>query len=582
LRYNLSRAFAKVIVIKYQNPAAETPPLPIMLDENLPTFRFKQSADNPLSDLLYFTQNGADPAAEYLFRRADPALPTSRNKYAVALCDPLIPDVIYGEVLVEPEWSQPTLSAAELRAQQQSGAPPATTTAMVPESFMVQLYNPDQSISIKMVQGGFTKSDSWEFEMPVQTFRQPTASELDRQQSTSPADLVPRIMFRWKKDGRLSKDLTCYMSGTSLGGRKNKEPDITVALFRAARDSVVTIYEPNLHRVEVEDRKGFEVVLLLGAEVIKDMWIVPKMDVFNVQGGGGSTGAVNSGRRKNSRPINTTAAAISVGPAPIMSGANRINSGPPAVRPPPSAPPSYTSTNATLAAAIPANAGASSAEIEAETRRLKAMVEREEREREKKEKVEQKRIKKMLEEEEKERRKREAEVAKETERLRKKYGVDGQEIPPLPPRNPTVNASPNASSRPPQTQQFFAPPPTAPVGGPPPHFFKQVQQGLGHLHPPALPPRPVSAGPGTLQGGQQSGPFHCARLNAIWNGPGGNGWGITPPPHLATLLNQQQPSRPAPRQRRGSGGAPYMEDRPNHSSREDDRKRVQKKRSSHW
>jgi len=223
-----------------------------MLDDNLPTFRFKPSADNPLSSILYFTQNGNDPAAEYVFRRADPALPASRNRYAVALADPINPSVIYGEILVEPEWSQPTLSAAEIRAQQQQqqpggGAPAAPATATVPESFSIQLYNPDQVISVKMVAGGFAKSDSWEFEMPVQTFQQPSGSEIDRTRADAPvADLVPRVMFRWKKEGR--KEMTCYVSGTSLGGRKNKEPDITVAMFKAGKDSVLTVYEPNLHR----------------------------------------------------------------------------------------------------------------------------------------------------------------------------------------------------------------------------------------------------------------------------------------------------------------------------------------------
>ncbi|KAK1751911.1 hypothetical protein QBC47DRAFT_79508 [Echria macrotheca] len=549
-----------------------------MLDENLPTFRFKPAADNPLSSILYFTQNGADPAAEYVFRRADPALPASRNKYAVALCDPINPAVVYGEVLVEPEWSQPTLSAAEVRAQQQSGAPPATATAAVPETFTVQLYNPDQTIALKLVSGGWNKSDSWEFEMPVQTFRQPSASEIDRQAGASPvADLVPRIMFRWKKDGRLSKDLTCYMSGTSLGGRKNKEPDITVALFKAAKDSVVTIYEPNLHRVEVEDRKGLEVVLLLGAEVIKDLFLMPKMDVFNVQGGGPPAG-VNGGKRKNSRPNATVAAAVPVGPPPTMSGANQY----PGTKPSPVPQPTYAMNSTPTA--VPIAAGASTADIDAETRRLQAMVEKEEREREKKEKAEQKRIKKMLEEEEKERRRREAEIAKETERLRKKYGLEGQELPPLPPRNPNsvVGSSPNVSPRPPQPQQFFPPPPTVPVGGPPPHFYNKFQQGIGHLAtpPPALPPRPVSAGPSAQSGG----PFHCAKLNAIWNGPSGNGWGgVVPPPHLAAQFRQQAPQpQPGARPRRGSGGAPYMEDRPAQSRREEEKRKVQKKRSSHW
>jgi len=524
-----------------------------MLDDNLPTFRFKASADNPLSNILYFTQNGTDPAAEYVFRRADPALPASRNRYAVALCDPANPAVIYGEVLVEPEWSQPTLSTTEVRAQQQSGAPPAPATATVPDTFIIQLYNPDQSVAVRMVSGGFTKSDSWEFEMPVQTFRQPSASELDRQQSASPADLVPRIMFRWKKDGRLSKDLTCYMSGTNLGGRKNKEPDITVALFKAARDSVLTVYQPNLHRVEVEDRKGLEVVLLLAAEVIKDLFVAPKTDLFNIQGGGPTQAtAANGGKRKNSRPAVTFAAVPSILPAgtPSMSGA--IGGKPPTTSAAklnrPVSPP-RTSMNATP-----------TAEVDAETRRLREMVEREEREREKRERAEQKRIKKMLEEEDKERRRREAEIAKETERLRKKYGVEGQELPALPPR-PTNAAPP----------QVFPPPPSSIYGAPPQHFYKPPKQngGLGPGPwggpPPTLPPRPVSAGPA---GRPSAGPFHCSTLNTIWNGPGGAGWNFTPPQHLAAQFHGQQQQQ-QPRPRRGSG-------------REEDGRRVQKKRSSHW
>ena len=534
-----------------------------MLDENLPTFRFKPSTDNPLSNILYFTQNGNDPAAEYVFRRADPALPASHRRYAVALCDPINPAVIYGEVMVEPEWSQPTLSAAELRAQQQSGAPPAPATPLVPDSFSIQLYNPDQTVSIKMVTGGFTKSDSWEFEMPVQSFRQPSSSELDRQQDTSPADLVPRVMFRWKKDGRLSKDLTCYMSGTSLGGRKNKEPDITIALFKAAKDSVLTIYQPNLHRVEVEDRKGLEVVLLLAAEVIKDLFVAPRADAFNTQGSSTPPATANGGKRKNSRPNVAFAVPVSQpSAAPAMSGAAGNKPPTPEAAITGGRPGRTTSPPRTALDSTPI----STAEIDAETRRLQAMVEKEEREREKRERAEQKRIKKMLEEEEKERRRREAEVAKETERLRKKYGTDGQDLPPLPPRKPNTSAN------------NIPPPITSP---PPQHFAKpqypppQYGGGLGPWSngPPALPPRPVSAGPAgrpTAASNPSSGPFHCSTLNAIWNGPGGNGWNLAPPQHMTSPFHgPQQPPRPE-RRRGGSTG------------REDERRRVQKKRSSHW
>ncbi|KAK4114219.1 hypothetical protein N656DRAFT_705940 [Canariomyces notabilis] len=462
-----------------------------MLDENLPTFRLKRSSENPLSSILYFTHNGSDPSVEYLLRRPDPALPASHNKYAVALCDPYNPEVVYGEVLVEPEWTQPTLSAAEIRAQAQSGAPPAQAMALVPDSFTIQLYNPDQAVAVKMVPGTWNKSDSWEFDLPTQTFRKPTTSELDREhQNTSPAvaDLTPRIMFRWKKDGRLSKDMTCSMCGTRLGTRKNKEPDITIAMFRAARESIMTVYQPNLHRVDLEDRKGLEIVLLLGSEVIKDLYLMPKVDIFNVQGGA----PVSNGKRKNSRPAGSP-----TGAAP-MSGALAANI-PPSAAATTATPATRPSAVAAANSTAPSTGPASNPEIEAETRRLQAMVEREERERRKAELAEQKRIQKMIQEEEKERRRREAEIEKETERLRKKFGVEGQQLPsdrpPLPPR-----AQGNAGPSP-----VFSPPPHP---HPPPHKAHhspnpQQQQGLSPWgYPtslgtpaPALPPRPVSAEP---------------------------------------------------------------------------------------
>ncbi|KAK3322182.1 hypothetical protein B0H66DRAFT_553631 [Apodospora peruviana] len=527
-----------------------------MLDENLPTFRYKPSSENPLTSVLYFTQRGDEPTPEYVFRRADPALPASRDKYAVALCDAYNPDVVYAEVTVEPEWAQPTLSAAEVRAQAQSGAPPAVAIAAVPESFTIQLYNPDQSVAVKMTPGGWNKSDSWEFEMPVQTFKLPSASELDRDLGRgSPADVVPRIMFRWKKDGRLSKDMTCYMCGKNISGRKNKEPDITVALFKAARESIVTVYEPNLHRVEVEDRKGLEVVLLLGAEVVKELYISPKMDLFNVSGS--AAGMSNGGRKKNSRP-----SGVQPSPPPVaMSGA--MNNVPPPTNtsPNPQLLP-YTTAHATpskstAAVATVGGAGPSAAEIEAETRRLQAMVEREEREREKRERVEQKRIKKMLEEEEKEQRRHEAEIAKETERLRKKYGVEGQQLPasssPVPPLPPRSNVPPQ-----------FVPPP--------PHW--QQQQQNQNLAPwagaPALPPRPVSAGPG-------HGPFHSGILNSLWHGPSGAPSSPNPPPPPHLMMQQQQPfqqQQPSGGGRTSGGGRRRLSD--------EDRRKVQKKRSMGW
>jgi hypothetical protein len=550
-----------------------------MLDENLPTFRLRPSSDDPLASILYFSQNGSDPAAEYLLRRADPALPASRSKYGIALCDPSNTDVVYGEVTVEPEWSQPTLSAAEVRAQAHVGAPTAPAVAIVPDSFSVHLYNPDQSITVKMANGSWNKSDSWEFELPIQTFRTPTTSALDReQQNTTPAvaDLIPRVMFRWKRDGLLSKDMTCYMTGTRTGTRKSKEPDITIGLFKATRESILTVYQPNLHRVEVEDRKGLELVLLLASEVIKDLWLIPRSDVFNVQGGGPP---LNGNRRKNSRPAIGASSVVGTSATPAMSGAL-------ANVPPPQAAPSSSASAVNKTSTPPPP----KPEIEAETRRLQAMVEREQREREKAERAEQKRIKKMIEDEEKERRRREEEVAKETERLRKQYGVEGQDLPsdrpPLPPRG--------AQPPPPQQQ----PPPPAPIlthpHSPPlhapPYSPQQQLSPWGHGPQPMLPPRPVSAGPcpqqqqqqygapppphaqgppgppqQQQQGGQglqqQQGPFRVGALNALWKGAAGG---------LQQIQSQVQ-------QHQGSSGH-----RPGRRKSAEEGGKVKKKRSSHW
>lgn len=416
-----------------------------MLDENLPSFQFRPSSDNPDSSILNFAQNGSEPTPEYVFKRADPvSQPACRGHYAAALVDPYSPGVVYGEVLVAPEWSQPTLSAAEIRAQNgaaAAGAAAAPSIPLVPDVFAVQLYDPDHSIAFKMVAGSsWGKSGAWEFEMPSRSFRMPSASQLDRQQADVAAvsDLAPKVMFKWKRDGRLSKDMTCYMAGRSLGRHKSKEPDITIAFLKQGRDPALTIYEPNLRRVDVEDRKGLDLVLLLGAAVIRDLYLVPRQDLFNL-----TTDAAGGGARlrKNSRPPLPPSGNSSGGGGPVMSGAianntlsNSISAAAAVARPPSpptTAPPGRVNTGP-----------ASQAEIDAETARLKAMVEQEEREadeRARREAEEQRRIQKMVEQEEQgERQRREAEIAAETERLKQMYGTEGQDLPStrpnLPPR----------------------------------------------------------------------------------------------------------------------------------------------------
>lgn len=430
-----------------------------MLDENLPTYRFRPSSDNALHTLLYFTHNGSDPSPEYLIKRPKPS--ESKNQYALGLLDPQYASVIYAEVLLKPEWTQPTLSAAEVRAN--NGVVPQI--ANIPDTFAISLYNPDQSIVVKQIPGSWGKSE-WEFEMPERTFKLPSASQIDQTSAEPVSDLVPKVVLRWKRDGRLSRDMTCFLSGRSVGGKKSKEPDITVALFRGKNDGFVQIYEPNMARVEVEDRKGLEMTLLMSAEVIRDLYLSPKQDVFNTAG----AAPPNKTRRRTNSP-----------PGPAMSGGLGI------IQP---SEPSQKPQSPTQA-----SDARRQAEIEAETERIKAMIaeeERQAREREQRDKDEQKRIKRMLEKEEKARRKREAEVEKETERLRREYGVDGQDFPdspPLPPR-PTLavpgnydsNGQPSLPPRPnsagPSSQPQFAPPP---VASQQPQNGGKKRHGLGAL-----------------------------------------------------------------------------------------------------
>jgi hypothetical protein len=117
--------------------------------------------------------------------------------------------------------------------------------------------------------------------MPQNSFRLPSASALDRSQSDPVALVVTlKIAFKWKRDSKLTKDISCYLSGKSTAGRKNKEPDITVAMYKGGKN--LTIYQPNMHRVEVEDAKGLEVVFLLSSAVIRDIYFNASREMFNI------------------------------------------------------------------------------------------------------------------------------------------------------------------------------------------------------------------------------------------------------------------------------------------------------------
>lgn len=374
-------------------------------------FFLKNNSQTPQQSTVYYCQHGNDPEPAYTLRYLDPALPTSRNRYGVALYDPYVADVVYGEVTVTPEWTQPSLSAETIRANGGAAPPPEP---ILPTEFTIQLYNPDQQIVVRHQTKSWNRPARWEFEMPQRTFRVPSASTLDRTLSDpAAADVTPKLKFSWRKDGKLSKDLSCLLHGKSSTipdtRTKSREPDITVALFQGLRE--LTLYEPNLYRVEMEDFKGLEVALLLAAVAIRDIFFGPAKEAFHIAAGGST---VASGRPQVSPGSGKPQQAQTAG---------AVANGKPS-------PPRLTIPQSQSPA--PQSRRRQDELAEEEARRTQKLLAAEKRA------------------QEKARRQREAEVEKETKRLQQIYGKEEEQVrqqrPHLPPR-------PNGPSRP-STHQY--------------------------------------------------------------------------------------------------------------------------------
>ncbi|KAF2794157.1 hypothetical protein K505DRAFT_407665 [Melanomma pulvis-pyrius CBS 109.77] len=436
-----------------------------MLDEALPTFFLKPAGDKlKHHEAFYYTQHRSEPEARYALHHVDPAANEARNTYAAALFDSHYPDILYGEVLAKPGWQQPTLSQEEIRKNGGLAPPPQP---IFPTEFAIQLYNPDQQIIIRQQTTKWSGTVSYEFSMPVTTFRTPSSSSLDRSQDDPGADAAtPKINFVWRKEGRIGKDMTCYLTGKSTDptgkkAKKNKEPDIAVALFSGLKE--MTIMESNLYRVEVEDYKGLEVVLLLGAAVIRDLFFSNARESFHIIDPNSRKNSGGLRGRKGSSPLepaSITAPVMTPRPPPQQRPVQRPVQ--PAKGAPMNALYNQSSRNDSKRTSLPPLQTGSQPtqrldprsqwEIDAETERLKAEVEAEAREyrrqeelkrraRKKSEDEEARKTRQFLEQEErqrqlaeKERRRRQAEVDKETERLRKQYGNQGGLQPPVQPQ----------------------------------------------------------------------------------------------------------------------------------------------------
>ncbi|KAK6346524.1 hypothetical protein TWF696_006649 [Orbilia brochopaga] len=393
-------------------------------DEVLPRFLVRQSADgDPFHQTVLHSHD---------YQPAEPAYLKTRSRhpdeYSIALLDAYIPDILFAQVLARPSISTPSLSLDEIRRQNNGGAPPLPTITL-PASFTIQLYNPESQVVVHHKHSKWTGS-YWEFSLPRHSFRQPTNSRLDaqvaRHNALPPSDVST---FRWRKDGGVvtKTSLRCTMLSTASSStdkharrKGGAEPDIVVAIMDKLRD--VTIYEPNLHRVDVEDKKGLEVVLLLTATVIADIYFMPPATSFNV---GPQSAVTPKTTPSPSSNVNAQRPAPTVFPGE-PSGRRRSSSS--SVSPVKQSP-----TASLLKIPSPPNNAPTvvNNNVLRDTAALQRQQAQEERRRAEEEKrrarevaADEKRIRKMLEQEAKDRRRREEQVNAETERLKKQYGSD--------------------------------------------------------------------------------------------------------------------------------------------------------------
>jgi hypothetical protein len=468
-------------------------------------FFLKPSPDNKAHhSTLYLSQHGSELQPAYELQHPDPALPASKNCYAVGICDSFSPEVVFGEVLVKPEWTQPTLNAEEIRKN--NGIPPPPQ-AIMPKELVIQLYNPEQQVKIVEIPGSWNTKPSYEFEMPLSTFRQPSASALDRSRHDPAGNhLTPKISFRWKRVSKLNKDMVCIVGSKSTSvetakERKGKDPDITVAILENQKE--ITIYEPNVNRLDMEDPKGLECVLLLGAIAVRDVFLGGKKNVFNVDSpdllqknsvrvaGLTLTGQTPSPPheypyasganpwRPPPQPVDPTVVDLRRIRPPEKNGQSPANA-PPQVTPPPQYQPNPLGRpvpavreknpnklprgqNNQQAAQtqhrpgdppppdpmaqwrLDAEQAQLRQQIDAEENRLRQKAAIEQKERERKQAEETRKTQKLLEREAREKQKRDAEVAKETERLKKIYEKEQRDWERSRGRNPQPTSSSGSS-----------------------------------------------------------------------------------------------------------------------------------------
>ncbi|TGZ78454.1 hypothetical protein EX30DRAFT_157158 [Ascodesmis nigricans] len=252
------------------------------LDENFPIFLF--SHDDPKRarhiTAISSTISGSPPNPVYTYTRA----PSARNTYTAQLTDALFPSITYATIITDLEIPPPS-----------PGTPlPAELKVLLPAEFTLNLYNPDSSVIFEL-HASTLRGNYWEFTLPKRSFHPPSNSLIDAHYDPIPSE---RLTFRWRKEGGAltRKQLRCYLvSPGNLpgpGGRKTKkgagEPDIPVAMFEGLGEKSgrgeLTLYESNFRRMEVQDLKGLEMVLVMGARIVNDVYFCRTREMFNTEG----------------------------------------------------------------------------------------------------------------------------------------------------------------------------------------------------------------------------------------------------------------------------------------------------------
>lgn len=396
------------------------------LDINLPTFHLAPRPREPFITTLSYSSNGTSPQATYVKTIST----EEQNVYNTTLHDAFVPDILYASITAHPEI-HPSAATSP-------GGTPADPKILLPSEFAISLFNPDSTVILEHHHSAL-RGTYWEFTLPKTSFLPPTSSKLDAASAAAAIAHLPRATFRWRKEGGLMTrpQLRCSLvspanlpsvPGTASSSKKAgaNEPDIPIAMFLGLGEKKgigeITIIQSNLKRVEVEDLKGLEVVLLLSAMAIGDIWFQPTNQMFNLNPPirGSASGTA---RRKNSMPLSAAA------PTPTVAVSAPEPRSPPTTSPQHGKPPPG---NASFAARFQqqqqSHQRRHSTPMDVDAEYSRRLQEEEERRRRIAEK-EQEEIRKMLaEEESRERRKREEDVNRETERLKRIYEAERAEF----------------------------------------------------------------------------------------------------------------------------------------------------------